>query len=95
MKPIRTETDYQQALHRVGQIWDAQEGSPELDELDILVTLIEKYESINYPLFEGADPIEVLKQTIEDKRLKKKICWGFSEVNRPSPTSFPEEGNSP
>ncbi len=51
MKPIRTEQDYQHALQRVASIWEAQEGSPELDELEILVTLIEKYESIHYPYF--------------------------------------------
>ncbi len=77
MKPIRTENDYQLALSRVEQIWDAREGSPELDELEILVTLIEKYESLHYPLFEGADPIEVVKQTIEDKGLKNKDLLGI------------------
>jgi len=72
MKPLRNETDYQEALKRVEAIWDAKEGSPELDELEILVTLIEKYESIHYPLFADADPIEVIKLTLEEKGLKNK-----------------------
>ena len=49
MKPLRPETDYQNALKRVEQIWTAQQGTPELDELEILVTLVEKYESLRYP----------------------------------------------
>lgn len=48
MKPIRTEADYQDALNRVAYIWEATENTPEFDELEILLTLIEKYESVHY-----------------------------------------------
>lgn len=72
MKPIRTEKDYNEALMRVEKIWKAAEGTPELDELEVLVTLIEKYESVHYPLFESTDPIEVIKLTIKEKGLKNK-----------------------
>ena len=72
MKPIRNEAEHQIALQRVEAIWNAGEGSAELDELEVLVTLIEKYESIHYPIFEDADAIEVIKQTIEDKGMKNK-----------------------
>ena len=72
MKPLRTETDYQNALKRVEQIWTAQQGTPELDELEILVTLVEKYESIHYPLFTHTDPIEVIKLTLREKGMQNK-----------------------
>lgn len=45
IKPIRTEDDYEDALERIMQIMDADFGSPEGDELDVLVTLVEAYES--------------------------------------------------
>ena len=81
MKPIRTESDYQAALQRVAAIWEAEENTAEFDELEILVTLIEKYEAVHYPLFEDADPIEVIKYTLEEKGLKNKdlMRWLGSE----------------
>ena len=39
IKPIRTEADYQSALARVLVIFQARPGSPDADELEILVTL--------------------------------------------------------
>ena len=48
LKPIRTEADYRTALARVEAIFQAQPGDPELDELDILTTLIEAYEAQHY-----------------------------------------------
>jgi len=45
MKPLRNELDYEEALYRVEQIWNADSGM-ELDEHEVLVTLIKKYESV-------------------------------------------------
>ena len=56
MTPLHTETDYNQALKRVEVIRDAKAGSQELHELEMLVSLIEKYETIHYPLFVDSDP---------------------------------------
>ena len=50
IKPIRNEKDYESALARVREIWDAGEGTPESDELDVLVTLIEAYGEQHYPI---------------------------------------------
>jgi len=60
IKPIRTENDYQQALARLELIFDAEFGSPEGDELEILGMLIEKYENEYYPI-PLPDPIEAIK----------------------------------
>lgn len=46
-KPIRTEADYDAALARAREIWGAEPGSPEGDELDALV---EAYEDEHYPM---------------------------------------------
>ena len=45
LKPIRTEEDLENALARIDEIFDAEAGSPEGDELDVLVDLVELYES--------------------------------------------------
>ena len=50
VKPIRTEKDYEAALARVDELMDAAPGSPEGDELDVLVDLVELYESKHEPM---------------------------------------------
>ena len=50
VKPIRTEKDYEAALARVDELMDAVPGSPEGDELDVLVDLVELYESKHEPM---------------------------------------------
>ena len=44
IKPIRSETDYDAALARIFELMDTEPGSPEGDELDVLVDLVELYE---------------------------------------------------
>ncbi len=50
VKPIRTEKDYEAALARVDELMVAELGSPEGDELDVLVDLVELYESKHEPM---------------------------------------------
>ena len=59
-KPFRTHEEYEAALHRVEELWDAAEGNPESDELDVLVSLIEAYERQNYPI-DSPSPAEATK----------------------------------
>jgi HTH-type transcriptional regulator/antitoxin HigA len=66
--PIKTEKDYDLALERVKTLFDAKPNTNEGDELDILVTLIEKYEQIHYPIPEP-DPIEAIKFMMEQNGL--------------------------
>ena len=54
--PIQTESDYQNALTEIEKLFDAEPGSPELDCLDILTTLVETYEQQHYPI-DAPDPI--------------------------------------
>ncbi|MHC0443937.1 helix-turn-helix domain-containing protein [Flavobacterium sp. 3-218] len=68
IKPIKTEKDYDLALERVNALFDAKPNTDEGDELDILVTLIEKYEKIHYPIPEP-DPIEAIKFVMEQRGL--------------------------
>jgi HTH-type transcriptional regulator/antitoxin HigA len=66
VKPIRSESDYEQALRRVEGIWGAPKGSLEGDELEILVTLIEAYERKHYPI-DFPDPIAAIKFRLEQQ----------------------------
>lgn len=64
MRPIKTEGDYNQALERLEQIFDAKPGTKEGDELEILEILIEKYENEFFPI-DLPDPIEAIKFRME------------------------------
>ncbi|MBL7903084.1 MAG: helix-turn-helix domain-containing protein [Bacteroidia bacterium] len=64
IKPIKTRKDYQQALERLEQLFDAKKNSKEGDELEVLGILIEKYEDEHFPV--GLpDPIEAIKFRME------------------------------
>jgi HTH-type transcriptional regulator/antitoxin HigA len=50
IRAIRTEADYEAALARVDALMDAQLGTPEGDELDVLTDLVELYEARHVPM---------------------------------------------
>ncbi len=64
IKPIRDDDDYRAALKRIEILWDAVDGSPESDELDVLATLVDDYENKNFPI-DDPDPIEAIKFRLE------------------------------
>jgi HTH-type transcriptional regulator/antitoxin HigA len=70
IKVIKNETDYQLALERLEEIFDAPIDSPEGDEAEILSILIEKYEDEHYPI-DDPDPIEAIKFRMEQMGMKK------------------------
>ncbi|MEX0986506.1 MAG: transcriptional regulator [Bacteroidales bacterium] len=69
VKMIRTEDDYNHALKRLEDIFDAPVDSPEGDEAEILTILIEKYEDEHYPIG-PPDPIEAIKFRMEQMDMK-------------------------
>src|SRR5512135_1665535 len=64
IKPIHTEADYKHALSRVEALMDKKCSKNEMDELDILATLIEKFEEEHFPI-DFPDPIEAIKFSME------------------------------
>ena len=70
IEPIKTETDYRQALNRLDAIFDSSLGTPESDEADILGLLVDEYEKKHYPI-EAPDPIEAIKIRMEELQLKQ------------------------
>lgn len=68
IKLIRTEQDLAAALTRVDQLWGAEMGTPEGDELEVLALLIEKYEDEHYPM-PPSDPVEAIKFRMDQQGL--------------------------
>jgi len=64
LRAIKTEQDYYQALERLEVIFDAELGTVEGDELEILGILIDKYEKEHFPI-NLPDPIEAIKFRME------------------------------
>ncbi len=80
IRPIRTEEDYEAACWRIDEIFQAEPGTPEDDELEILATLVEKYEEERFPI--GIPhPVEAIKIRMEDLGVSRKElmeCLGKS-----------------
>ena len=70
IKPIKTENDYIQALKRLETIFNAEIGTMESDEADVLGLIIDEYEKKYYPI-EAPDPIEAIKIRMEEMQLKQ------------------------
>ena len=50
IRAIRTETDYEAAMARIDELMDAESGTPEGEELDVLTDLVELYEAKHVPM---------------------------------------------
>jgi antitoxin component HigA of HigAB toxin-antitoxin module len=60
IRPIRNDKDHAAALALIDPYWDAPDGTPEADALDVLSILVEAYENTRWPI-ENLDPIETIK----------------------------------
>ena len=95
IKPIRTDDDLRAAFARLERLFQADEGSAQADERDVLVTLIEAYENKHYA-FGPADPVEAIKFRMAQQGLTPRDLEPFigtsgrvSEVlNRKRPLSL-------
>ncbi len=76
MKILKTESEYEAALQRLNRVFGSDENTPEGDEAELLVLLIENYEQRHYPI--GLpDPIDAIKIRMEDLDLKQKDMIGI------------------
>lgn len=71
IRPIKNGTDYRAALGRIEALMDARARSREADELDVLATLVDKYESERFPI-EAPDPIEAVRFRMEQAGLSRR-----------------------
>jgi HTH-type transcriptional regulator / antitoxin HigA len=67
IRPIRSQADYDAAVAEIERLWDAEPGTDDGDKLDILATLVEKYENDRWPIDTSrVDPIDMLNYLIDE-----------------------------
>jgi HTH-type transcriptional regulator/antitoxin HigA len=71
IKPIKTKRDYEATQKAIERLMGAKRGSPEGDQLDVLVTLVEAYEARHFPL-DLPDPIAAIRFVMEQRGLSAK-----------------------
>lgn len=71
VKPLKTEEDYQRALQRLEDIFDALPNTEEGDELEVLSILIDAYEKQHHSI-DLPDPVEAIKFRMDQLGLKQK-----------------------
>jgi len=94
-KSIRDEKSYNEALKRSEVLWGSEIGTPDGDELVVLMTLVEAYEDKYYPM-PPSEPVEAIRFMMEQMDLRRKDLEQFigpkgrvSEVlNRKQPLSM-------
>ena len=69
--PVKTESDYEAALVEIDRLWGSLEDTVEGDRLDLLLILVESYESKHHPV-DPPDPIEAIKFRMEQMNLTRK-----------------------
>ncbi len=68
IRPIKTKADYRITLQEIESCMSAKADTSKGDYLDVLVTLVEAYERIHYPI-DFPDPIEAIKFRMEQQGL--------------------------
>lgn len=71
IKPIKTESDCEEALEEIEQLFEAEPGTPEADRLEILTSLVEAYENIHYAI-PFPDPVEAILYYLDSRGLTRK-----------------------
>lgn len=76
IKPIRDEQTYNQSLKRIEELWGSEFETPNGDELDVLLTLVEVYEEKHYPM-PPSDPVNAILFCMEQMALSRKDLEQF------------------
>jgi len=76
LKLIKNDRQLNEALERANHLWEAENDTPERDELEVLSLLIEKYEEEHYPI-PASEPIEAIKFLMEQNNLTRKDLQPF------------------
>ena len=66
INPIRNDDDHTAALREIEKLWGAAPDTENGDKLDILVTLVERYEDRRWPNADDSDPIDLLHYAIDE-----------------------------
>ncbi|MEF2552326.1 ImmA/IrrE family metallo-endopeptidase [Aurantimonas sp. A2-1-M11] len=76
MKPIKSESDYETALARVGDLMSAEPGTPEFEELDFLSALVETWEAKHHSIAHP-DPIDAIAFRMDQAGLARRDLVPF------------------
>ncbi len=71
IKPIRNETDYGAELAEIDRLMGVAPETPESDRLEVLVTLVERYEAEHWSI-EAPDPISAIHDVMEARSLRQR-----------------------
>ena len=69
--PIRTEADHESAVSRIEELWGSLPGTPEGDELEVLIKLAWAYEN-DHQKIEAPDPESLLEYRLDQIGLPSK-----------------------
>jgi HTH-type transcriptional regulator / antitoxin HigA len=64
--PIRNDDDHAAAIRELEKLWGAAPGTERDDKLEVLATLVEKYEEQRWPNIDVSDPIDLLNYALEE-----------------------------
>ncbi|MBC3918122.1 transcriptional regulator [Undibacterium sp. CY18W] len=86
IRPIHTQEDYKRALAEVSRLVDIdpEVGTPDGDKLEVLATLVELYEAVEYPATLPS-PIDAIKFRMEMQGLRPADMTDY--FGSPSKTS--------
>ena len=87
-KLIKTEADHAAALARIESIFGASPGTPEGDELELLVHLVEAYEAAVAPI-DYPDPVEAIRFRMEQGGLKQADPGASQGAWHSRPCAYP------
>ena len=71
IQPIKTKRHHVAAIKRIEELMGARPGSEEGDELDILATLVDAYETKHFPI-DAPDPVTAIQFRMEQQGLTRK-----------------------
>jgi len=71
IRPIRTEADHRAAVARIEELMSAAPDSLEGDELDVLATLVDAYETKHHAI-DAPDPVAAIQFRMEQQQLTRK-----------------------
>jgi HTH-type transcriptional regulator/antitoxin HigA len=76
IRPIKTKADHRAALKEIERLMEANPGTLEGDRLDVLTTLVERFEAQRAPI-DPPDPIEALQYHMESRGLTRRDLEPF------------------
>ena len=71
IRPIKTKADHRAALKQIERLIDARPGTPAGDRLEVLTTLVERYESQHEPIA-PPNPVDALLYHMESRGLSRR-----------------------